>query len=151
MGFFGKVLLALLIISGVFVFFRSYYPSTGRLAAAVVLAPVKDVTIDTANVSTNIPSNSDTYVEVQGTALMDTTGGLPVVPFIQYIASNHSIVTKQLIFANSRGCSPNAGDIPCVPSYATDSAYPDLITGQRIVVKGYIRADRLLVYEINIL
>ncbi|MDB5244951.1 MAG: hypothetical protein JWN90_56 [Parcubacteria group bacterium] len=149
MGTLGKIVIGILVLSALVVFFRSYYP--GSSPAAVVLAPTIKLATSTASVAADALPNADTYVELQGTALMDTTSGLPAVPFIQYIASDHSLVTKQLIFANSRGCSPNAGDIPCVPSYGTDNAYPDLTTGQHILVKGYIRADRLLVYEITTL
>jgi hypothetical protein len=147
---FNKVLLAIVVISGVVVFFRSYHPSLATTAAAVVLAPTKVIAPPpTDTIALSSSPTKDTYIEVTGTALMDTTAGLPAVPFIQYITTDHSLVTKQLIFANSRGCAPTAGDIPCVPSYSADSAYPDLTTGERISVKGYIRSDRLLVYEIT--
>ena len=148
MGFLGKVLIGIVIISAMVVFFRSYYPGSSAVAA-IALAPTIKLATTTASVSADLLPTEDTYVELEGRALMDTTSGLPEVPFIQYVARDHMLVTKQLIYANSRGCSPNAGDIPCVPSYATNTAYPELTTGERISVKGYIRADRLLVYEIT--
>lgn len=145
MGFFGKVILGIVAISAIVVFFRSYHPGTPT-TAAVVLAP-SPIATNTSDANNRVDSNS--YLSVEGTALMDTSAGLPAVPFIQYVTNDHTLVTKQLIFANSCGCSPNAGDLPCVPPYGTDSAYPDLTTGERIAVKGYVRADRFLVYEID--
>lgn len=116
--------------------------STG--AAAVGLGtPAALTTVSTANLP-------DGYVEIEGTALLDTSSGMPAVPFIMYTDANGRTRTKQLIFVNERGCLPNAGDIPCVPDYPVSSAYPKLTTGQRIIAEGYIRNDRLLVTRLRV-
>jgi len=87
---------------------------------------------------------------LEGTAIMDTSSGLPAVPYIEYNDENGATTTKQLIFADERGCLPGAGDLPCVPSYPILSAYPQLVTGQHIHVSGYIRADRFLITDISV-
>ncbi|CAN5697856.1 hypothetical protein BH11PAT2_BH11PAT2_05150 [soil metagenome] len=148
MGFLGKVLMGIVIISAVVVFFRSYYPGS-HIAATVLLSPITTKATTTLPVDASFSSGG--YIDVQGTAIMDTTSGYPAVPFIKYVTSDHTVVTKQLIFADMRGCSPNAGDLPCVPTYATNNAYPSLTTGERIEVKGSIRSDRLIVDSITML
>ncbi len=113
-------------------------------AAAVGLGlPAASSTVSTANLP-------DDYVEIEGTALLDTTSGTPAVPFIVYSDANGRTRTKQLIFINERGCLPNAGDIPCVPDYPVSSAYPKLTDGQGIIAEGYIRNDRLLVTRLRV-
>ncbi|MES2225209.1 MAG: hypothetical protein V4480_00170 [Patescibacteria group bacterium] len=146
MGMLGKILAVFIVVCAASVWLGALYKhSSDTLTAAVVVPHIS------ASVSTAVrASQTDGYVEVQGTALMDTSSGLPAVPFIQYINTAHGVATKQLIFADSRGCAPSAGDIPCV-STPTMSAYPSLTTGQRIAVKGYVKEDRLLVYDIQVL
>ncbi len=80
-----------------------------------------------------------------GTAIMDVSTGLPAVPFIQYADRKGRTATKQLIFADARGCLPSAGDIPCVPGYPVRSAYPSLTTGEPIRVTGYMVENRFLI------
>lgn len=113
-------------------------------AAAVGLGTsAASTTVSTANLP-------DGYVEIEGTALLDTTSGTPAVPFIVYTDEKGRMRTKQLIFVNERGCLPNAGDIPCVPSYPVASAYPKLASGQVIIAEGYLRNDRLLVTRLRV-
>ncbi len=88
-------------------------------------------------------------VTIEGTAVMDTSTGYPAVPYIRYVENDGDTATKQLIFADERGCLPGAGDIPCVPTYPAAAAYPELATGQKIRVSGYIRANRLLITELS--
>ncbi len=136
-----KIFLGLLVVIAAVLWLRHSYIQESHSAS---------VTVPTVGLSKPVTFTSDDkYVELSGTAIMDTSSGIPAVPYIKYQDSKQGMVTKQLIFADSRGCLPNAGDIPCVPSYAPESPYPSLTTGQAIQVKGYIRADRLIVVEIS--
>jgi len=90
----------------------------------------------------------DTYVDLTGMILLDTNHGTPV-PYIQYVTENKKVMTKQLIYAGSRGCSAYAGDLPCV-SVDESQAYPQLPTGTNVRVRGVQRADRILVYQIDV-
>lgn len=87
---------------------------------------------------------------IEGTAIMDTSTGEQAVPFIMYTDEKGRIRTKQLIYADMRGCLPNAGDIPCVPTYPQESAYPELSTGMPITATGYIREDRFLLMGLRV-
>jgi len=82
---------------------------------------------------------------IHGTAIMDASHGIPAVPFIEYLNAKNATTTKQLVYYGARACNPAAGDIPCVPTYAINGAYPQVTTGQSITVTGYIYEDRLLV------
>lgn len=86
---------------------------------------------------------------IDGVMIMDTSSGLPAVPFIQYQDAEGGMRTKQLIYKDMRGCYPGAGDMPCVPYYSGDSAYPQYSTGTRIRAEGYPYEDRLLVTSIS--
>ncbi len=88
-------------------------------------------------------------VTIHGMAIMDDSTGYPPVPYIRYTGGDGEISTKQLIFADARGCLPGAGDIPCAPTYAAAGAYPELMTGQKVRVSGYIRANRFLITELQ--
>lgn len=124
----------------------SRYVSGGTLAAAVGVAPV---TIDVPEVAglETIPATHG-YAEIEGKVIIDYSSGTPGVPYIIYAIPGNPRVAKQLVFADGRGCYPNAGDIPCVPTYG-GAAYPDLVSGQQIRVAGYIRADRFLITELR--
>lgn len=87
------------------------------------------------------------YVDLTGTMLLDTTTGVSV-PYILYASEKGKPLTKQLIYAGSRGCAAYAGDLPCV-NVDADAAYPQLPTGTSIRVQGMQKADRILVYEID--
>lgn len=137
-----KILIgALLVVAAGLYLHQAYLKGQSRAAVSVP-------TVKVSSPNLNLVSDSG-YVELSGTAIMDSSSGLPAVPFIKYTDPARGIVTKQLIFADSRGCLPNAGDIPCVPTYAPQSAYPKLTTGEPIHVKGYIREDRLIVISIT--
>lgn len=112
------------------------------------LVPEAELTLPTVVTPGDVPQTAG-YAEIEGVAIIDTTSGPPGVPYIKYSLEDGSVATKQLVFADSRGCHPGAGDIPCSPSYGTGSAYPRLIEGQPLFVRGYIRADRFLVSELQ--
>jgi hypothetical protein len=123
------------------------------VVAAVAAAPlgvvnVAQTTATALPVGTGVLKDSDT-VTLHGTAIMDTTSGTPAVPFISYMDAKNHLATKQLIFIDSRGCLAGAGDLPCVPSYPENSAYPQLTSGEKITVTGYIREDRFLITSMS--
>ena len=113
-------------------------PAAVAVAVPTVTLPEKPTTAQTAG-----------YEEITGTAIMDTSAGLPAVPYVKYQPSGQGIITKQLIFADSRGCYPSAGDLPCVP-LAGSYNYPVLTTGEQIKVDGYLRDNRFLVEHIEV-
>lgn len=121
---------------------------TTSVAVKSELVPEASVTLPSVVTPGDVPQTAG-YAEIAGVAIIDTTGGLPGIPYIKYTLEDGSIATKQLIFADARGCHPNAGDIPCVPSASTQSGYPSLTEGQPLRVSGYIRADRFLVAELQ--
>jgi len=86
---------------------------------------------------------------LHGTAIMDVSNGIPAVPYIQYIDTNHATSTKQLVYMDARACAPGAGDYPCAPSYSASSGYPQLTTGEAITVTGYIYENRFLVISLS--
>ncbi|KND50828.1 MAG: hypothetical protein AB202_00280 [Parcubacteria bacterium C7867-007] len=102
----------------------------------------------TASVANAISENEDQYVDRTGMILLDTAGGTSV-PYIQYATDNEKVATRQLIFAGSRGCAANAGDLPCV-AVDPDAAYPQYPTGTNVRVRGMQMADRILVYQIDV-
>ncbi|MDB4992064.1 MAG: hypothetical protein JWL75_309 [Parcubacteria group bacterium] len=144
------VLIAIFLFAGIGEWLHHAYvkgaANTTTLAAAVAL-PVKQITPAVGPVGTGVTNESGPFT-IHGTAIMDTSVN-PAVPYIQYVdASNHT-ATKQLIFDDTRGCSPGAGDIPCVPSYSVTAPYPHLTTGDPITVTGYIYENRFLITSIT--
>ncbi|KND49517.1 MAG: hypothetical protein AB203_00350 [Parcubacteria bacterium C7867-008] len=111
------------------------------------LVETKPVTI-TASVANAVNTGQDQYVDITGMILLDIAGSNSV-PYIQYATKNEKVATKQLIFAGSRGCAANAGDLPCV-AVDTDAAYPQYPTGTNVRVRGMQTADRILVYQIDV-
>jgi hypothetical protein len=137
----GKIFVVLLITIAAAIWLRAkVMPQPAAVAVAI------------PTVSVQKPSATQTagYEEITGTAIMDDSAGLPAVPYIKYQPNGQGVITKQLIFVDSRGCYPSAGDIPCVPS-AAGYAYPTLVTGQRIRVEGYLRENRFLVEHIEVI
>jgi hypothetical protein len=131
-----------------------YAAGTQNGAAAVAAAPVGALHTS-QNVASEMPvgtgvlKNGDT-VTIHGTAIMDTSSGTPAVPYIRYQDAANKLATKQLIFVDERGCSPGAGDFPCVPTYTANGAYPHLTSGEKITVTGHIREDRFLITSMSV-
>jgi len=86
-------------------------------------------------------------VMIAGTVVLDTQSGGEAIPYIAYYRESGKLATKQLIFAGRRGCDPRAGDLVCV--LITESAYPDLSEGERIVVNGTFQQDRFVVTRLE--
>jgi hypothetical protein len=84
-------------------------------------------------------------VTLTGTVLIDRNSGYPYAPYIKYTDEKGRTRTKQLVYYGVRGCNPNAGDFPCVPSYPTDYGYPKVEDGSPIRAEGYLNDDRLIV------
>ena len=141
-----KYLIAFILICLAALWLSRYIPGSAPVESNVV--PEAEITLPAVRIDESVPQVSG-YVELTGTALMDTGSGLPGSPYIKYSLEDGTVATKQLVFADSRGCHPSAGDIPCVATYR-EQAYPNLATGQAIFVKGYVRADRLLVTGIEL-
>jgi hypothetical protein len=89
-------------------------------------------------------------LSLSGTAIMDFSTGKPPVPYIKYESADGDVRTKQLVYLDSRPCAPGAADLPCSPGYPQHAAYPQLVTGSRITVYGYIRDNRFLVEELSV-
>jgi len=138
----GMFVVLLLVAAAAVVWLRA---KVAPVPAAVSLA------VPTVSVSEK-PTTAQTsgYEEITGTAIMDDSAGLPAVPYIKFQPAGQGMLTKQLIFTDSRGCYPSAGDIPCVPS-AAGYAYPAIKTGQQIRVTGWLRENRFLVENITII
>lgn len=100
-----------------------------------------------ASVATGAANAGEAYVDITGTILLDTSTGISV-PYILYAAEDGKPMTKQLVYAGSRGCAAYAGDLPCV-SIDQDAAYPQLPTGTTVRVRGLHKEDRILVYQID--
>jgi hypothetical protein len=127
---------------------RIYYivtPQSEQAVAAVALPAYSHVDHPLGNGVTDYGP-----LAISGTAIMDFSTGLPPVPYISYEGANGDSWTKQLVFKNSRGCAPGAGDLPCSPGYSQLSAYPQVVTGSHITVYGYIRDNRFLVESLSI-
>lgn len=143
-GLFLVITVAVLWVAG-----NAKIPARGDvLTAAVGSAP--EIVPSVQEVKETVPSSDapgDGYAEIEGMVILDTLPGSDPVPFLQY-TSEGKVRTKQLIFANSRGCLAGAGDIPCV-STDQDAAYPHITQGARVMVRGMIKADRLLVYDLE--
>lgn len=143
MGTIVKALLIFLVAAAAGLWLHAH---VGRLPAAAV------VSLSAPTVSISAPTTAQTsgYEEITGTAIMDTSAGLPAVPYVAYQPAGQGTITKQLIFADSRGCYPSAGDLPCAPTRDT-YAYPVLETGQRIQVTGRLFENRFLVDTISVI
>src|SRR5690242_8075268 len=109
------ILAALFVISGLATWARGAFVHHTDLTAAVSMPVVRTP-------GTPLETDSD-VLSLSGIAIMDTSGGTPAVPYIQYTNASGNIATKQLIFADARGCLPTAGDIPCVPGRSVNAAY----------------------------
>lgn len=109
----------------------------------------KDVSVSPASLTAsaaNINVKGE-YVDLTGTILLDLSNGTSV-PFLQYVDAKNAVATKQLVYADSRACASNAGDLPCV-NVNQNSSYPQYPTGTRVRVRGQHVADRILVYQID--
>lgn len=124
----------------------SRHVSGGMLAAAVGYAPIQ-IDLPEAGPIEAVPATRG-YAQLEGDVLIDYSSGTPGVPYIVYAIPGNPHVTKQLVFADGRGCYPHAGDIPCVPTFG-GGAYPNLSDGQQIRVTGYIRDDRFLITQLQ--
>jgi hypothetical protein len=92
------------------------------------------------------PAIDDGYVTLSGIVLYDEDREAPV-PYIAYDLPNGDTRTKQLIFRNGNGCSPEAGDLPCATGPHT--SFPAYPAGTRITVSGTIVADQIFVDSIG--
>lgn len=151
MKFIGIFIAILLVAGGIFLLSHNYYANMHGEAAAAGAPSGTSTAPAMPVVHTPVPTaaKSSGPMTLEGTAIMDTSSGTPAVPYIKYIDEKGRIATKQLIFADSRGCLPNAGDIPCVPNYPSQGAYPKLTTGEHLTVKGYMYENRFLVASIS--
>lgn len=136
----AAVVLGIFAVVAVFALVRQYYGNASGAAAAALPAITGPVAVPPQPVVVD-----QGPLMLEGTAVMDDSSGLPVVPYIRYTDAKGHARTKQLIFDDVRGCNPGAGDFPCVPSYSVTRPYPQLVTGERIRVEGYIRENRFLV------
>lgn len=136
------VSVALLLL--VFLVARGLLAGAGYLLAAGVGAAQSG----TFTVGSTGPQEQGPYT-IHGTAIMDTSTGIPAVPYIQYLNANNATSTKQLVYMNTRACAPGAGDYPCVLPYSATDGYPQLTTGQAIIVTGYIYENRFLITSLS--
>ncbi|MDB5265819.1 MAG: hypothetical protein JWM39_532 [Parcubacteria group bacterium] len=151
----GMFILGLLVVGALAFWVRMEvgFPSAPVLSVAALVGTSTSAATLTASAANAVNTTKGTaatdgdYEDLTGTILLDTTGGTSV-PFIQYIGTNNKIATKQLVYADSRACAVNAGDLPCVDVNPND-AYPQYPTGTRVRVRGLHTADRILVYEID--
>ena len=97
-----------------------------------------------AVVEVPLPNNDNGRITVEGVVVQ---GGSPPVPYIEYQQEDGSVRTKQLIPQGGRGCSPDAGDLPCADGSRDN--YPNLNFGDRIRVSGTINGDQLLVTSVE--
>lgn len=141
----GGVGLVALILFSLWLNSRPFW--NGSASAAVITIPRMSFHSDGAFGTTT--SRTLQKVTIDGTVIIDRSSGLPNVPYIKYTDQNGRLATKQLIYAGERGCSPTSGDLPCVPGYPADAAYPQLNDGQHISAQGYVYANRLLVTAIQ--
>lgn len=136
------VSVALLIVA--FVVVRGFLGGAGHVLAAGVGAAQSG----TYTIGGSAPREQGPYT-IYGTAIMDTSHGIPAVPYIQYVDTNHTTSTKQLVYMDARACAPGAGDYPCAPSYSAKDGYPQLTTGDAITVTGYIYENRFLITSLS--
>lgn len=104
--------------------------------------------VATTSLAAASPYAASGYVDQTGMILMDNSHGYPSIPFLQYATADHGVATKQLIFPWSRGCSVYAGDLPCVAADEAQ-AYPQLPLGEQVRIRGLLKDDRILVYQID--
>jgi hypothetical protein len=135
----GQVILAILLVGALSLYARSIL---AKVTTTEPLIPNATTSLEAS------PYMATGYVEQKGMVILDTAHGYPPVPFLEYTTNTGTAMTKQLVFANSRACAVYAGDIPCV---ATDEAkaYPQIPTGVPVLVKGEVKDDRILVYQIE--
>lgn len=120
-----------------------YYGARYVLAAGAASAHTGVITIGGSG-----PQMLGPYT-IHGTAIMDTSVGIPAVPYIQYLNTNNATSTKQLVYLDTRACAPGAGDYPCAPTFAATDGYPSLTTGEAITATGYIYESRFLITSLS--
>lgn len=86
---------------------------------------------------------------IHGRVIMDTSQGIPAVPYVEYFNTNNATTTKQLVYKGARACAPGAGDYPCVSPYSATDGYPQLTDGEAITVTGYIYENRFLITSLS--
>ena len=144
MGTIGKVVVVVLVAGALAFWVRE---QVGTLAVRI---PSPSELVRNTQVATVAYSSVGSgYMDITGMILLDETGGTPV-PFIQYATEGGDVMTKQLIYAGTRGCAAYAGDLPCV-AVDESAAYPQLPTGTNVRVRGMRKDDRLLVYQIDVI
>lgn len=106
------------------------FPPLSEVPAAVVEAP--------------LPADENGRITIEGVVVKgDTTE----VPYIEYRQEDGSVRTRQLILAGGRGCSPQAGDLPCADGSSGDQ--PNVNYSERIRVTGTIKGDQILVTSLE--
>jgi|GEM_PF-5136468 len=135
MAFIGKALFLALIIGGLL------------LWASSVLYPLLGTSVDTGPELLAIdplPEGEDGYAVLTGIVVYDSGSETPV-PYIAYERPEGGMRTKQLIFGD-RGCSPEAGDIPCASGESAEFGIPE---GATIRVLGVVNGDQIFVERIE--
>jgi hypothetical protein len=135
------LLLGIVLVISIAIFAHRYAPTEMQVAAAAE---------STCSFTLREGYDRNTLMRFSGTAQMDTSTGLPAVPYIWYRDECGRTWSKQLIYANMRGCAAGAPDMPCVPGYPQTRAYPQLETGQTITAEGYVHEHRLIVTSLEV-
>lgn len=135
--------------------FRYIFPFVVVVGALLWISRTYVVLSPTTVVAPNVLVASPVEVatnntEIVGTVRIDGQDKGVRIPFLFFTNEKGTTIAKQLIFADTRGCSALAGDLPCagVRDYG---AYPDLSNNTHVVVTGYIVDDRFFVNKLRIL
>ena len=92
-----------------------------------------------------LPAVEDGRITIEGVIIH--TDVVPRVPYIEYEYQEGEVRTKQLIIRNERGCSPGAGDLPCIAN--PNAPNPEVPYGERVRVTGTVVGDQIMVDSIE--
>lgn len=125
----GLVLAGFLLVSGVYLWF----------AGNVGTMPIKDQT------AAVVEAREESF-KAEGVLLAYTASDSPTY-YLLYETQSHSFARKEVRFTKERGCTPTAGDLPCV--LHVDPNEPPVPLGSFVYISGTLVAQRVQVEELR--
>lgn len=126
----AKVVVGILLLSGVYVWVFEERDVLTPIARANPEAVTGSVTT----------FGTDTEFVAEGVLLRYQSSDIPVY-YLLYENQSHRFIRKELRFTDVRGCSAQAGDLPCV--FQTDQNAPPVPLGSYVRVAGVLDAQRV--------